>query len=161
MRSIQNVKRKSMPDTASQTVETQSRETKSAGRIVTAIVRILLGLMFLVFGLNGFLNFMPAPKDMPQEILTVMGALMKAGYMTVVSGAEVLIAVLLLANRFVPLALALLAPIIVGILTFHIFMAPATIVPGVIVTLMELYLAWAYRDAFRPMLQAKTTSGAN
>jgi uncharacterized membrane protein YphA (DoxX/SURF4 family) len=64
-------------------------------------VRILLGLMFLVFGLNGFLNFMPPPKDMPQEIITVMGALMKAGYMTVVSGAEVLIAVLLLTNRFV------------------------------------------------------------
>ena len=146
-----------MTDTASRTVETQSREKKSAGRIVTAIVRILLGLMFLVFGLNGFLNFMPQPKDMPQEIITVMGALMKAGYMTVVSGAEVLIAALLLTNRFVPLALTLLAPIIVGILTFHIFMAPATIVPGIVVTVMELYLAWAYRGAFRPMLQAKTT----
>jgi uncharacterized membrane protein YphA (DoxX/SURF4 family) len=128
---------------------------------VTAIVRILPGVMFLVFGLNGFLNFMPQPKDMPQEIMTVMGALMKAGYMTVVSGAEVLIAVLLLTNRFVPLALALLAPIIVGILTFHIFMAPATIVPGIVVTVMELYLAWAYRGAFRPMLRAKTIPGAN
>src|SRR5262245_15791814 len=150
-----------MTDTVSQTVETQSREMKSAGRIVTAIVRILLGLMFLVFGLNGFLNFIPQPKDIPQEIITVMGALMKAGYMTVVSGAEVLTAVLLLMNRFVPLALALLAPIIVGILTFHIFMAPATIVPGIIVTAMELYLAWAYRGAFRPMLEAKTIPGAN
>jgi uncharacterized membrane protein YphA (DoxX/SURF4 family) len=150
-----------MTNAASQTGEMQSREKKSAGRIVTAIVRILLGLMFLVFGLNGFLNFMPQPKDMPQEIITVMGALMKAGYMTVVSGAEVLIAVLLLTNRFVPLALTLLAPIIVGILTFHIFMAPATIVPGIVVTVMELYLAWAYRGAFRPMLRAKTIPGAN
>ncbi len=137
-----------MTDTAAQIVEGQSLEKKSAGRIVTAIVRILLGLMFLMFGLNGFLNFMPAPKDMPQEIMTVMGSLMQAGYMTVVSGAEVFIAVLLLTNRFVPLALALLAPIIVGILTFHIFMGPATIGPGVIVTLMELYLAWAHRAAF-------------
>jgi uncharacterized membrane protein YphA (DoxX/SURF4 family) len=150
-----------MTDTASQTVETQSREMKSASPIVTTIVRILLGLMFLVFGLNGFLNFMPAPKDMPQEIMTVMGALMKAGYMTVVSGAEVLIAALLLTNRFVPLALALLAPIIAGILTFHIFMAPATIVPGIVVTVMELYLAWAYRGAFRSTLRAKTVPGAN
>ena len=150
-----------MTDTPSQIVEIQSREKKSAGRIVTAIVRILLGLMFLVFGLNGFLNFMPQPKDMPQEIMTVVGALMKAGYMTVVSGAEVLIAVLLLTNRFVPLALTMLVPIIVGILTFHIFMAPATIVPGVIVTVMELYLAWAYRGAFRAMLQAKTTPEVN
>ena len=150
-----------MINTTSQTVEVERREKTSAGDIVTAIIRILLGLMFLVFGLNGFLNFMPQPKDMPQEIIMVMGALMKAGYMTVVSGAEVLIAVLLLTNRFVPLALALLAPIVVGILTFHIFMAPATIVPGIVVTVMEIYLAWAYRGAFRPMLRAKVTRGAN
>jgi uncharacterized membrane protein YphA (DoxX/SURF4 family) len=129
-------------------------------KIVPAIVRILLGLMFLVFGLNGFLNFMPAPKEpMPEEIMSVVMALMKAGYMKVVSGTEVLVAVLLLTNRFVPLALALLAPIVVGILTFHIFLAPATIVPGIVVLVMELYLAWAYRSAFRPMLAARTTPG--
>ena len=150
-----------MTDAASQTVETQGREGKSAGRIVTTIVRILLGLMFLVFGLNGLLNFIPAPKDMPQEIMTVMGALMKAGYMTVVSGAEVLVAVLLLTNRFVPLALALLAPIIVGIITYHVAMQPATIGPGIVVLLMELYLAWAYRGAFRSMLRIRTRPGAN
>jgi len=126
-----------------------------------AVVRVLLGLMFLVFGLNGFLNFMPAPKDMPQEIMTVVGSLMQAGYITVVSGAEVVIAVLLLLNRFVPLALALLAPIIVGILTFHIAMAPATIGPGIVVAVMELYLAWAYRGAFKPMFAAREKPGAN
>ena len=115
--------------------------------------------MFLVFGLNGFLNFIPPPKDIPADILNVMGALMKAGYMTVVSAAEVLSAVLLLTNRFVPLALALLAPVVVGILTFHIAMARATIAPGVIVLAMELYLAWTYRSAFRPMLRAKTLPG--
>jgi len=151
---------KTMTDTASRREGAPSRETKSAGRIATAIVRILLGLMFLVFGLNGFPNFMPAPKDMPQEIMNVMGALMQAGYMTVVSGAEVLIAVMLLTNRFVPLALALLAPIVVGIITFHVAMAPATIGPGIVVLVMELYLAWAYRAAFRPMLAAKTTLSA-
>ena len=148
-------------DTAPQTTEMQTRETKSFGRISTAIVRVLLGLMFLVFGLNGLLNFIPAPKDMPQEIMNVMGALMKAGYMTVVSGAEVLVAVLLLTNRFVPLALALLAPIIVGIITYHVTMQPATIGPGIVVLLMELYLAWAYRGAFRPMLRMRTIPGAN
>src|ERR1041385_5005741 len=137
---------------ASQTSTGTPHETKPKGRIAPTIVRILLGLMFLVFGLNGFLNFIPAPKDMPQDIMTVMGALMKAGYMTVVSGAEVLVSVMLLTNRFVPLALALLAPIIVGIITFHVAMAPATIGPGIVVLVMELYLAWAYRGAFRPML---------
>jgi uncharacterized membrane protein YphA (DoxX/SURF4 family) len=140
-------------------VETKARERKSAGRIATAIIRILLGLMFLVFGLNGFLNFMPAPKDMPQEILNVVGALTQAGYITVVSGAEVLVAVMLLTNRFVPLALVLLAPIVVGIITFHIAMAPASIGPGIVVLLMELYLAWAYRGVFHPMLLAKVSPG--
>lgn len=148
-----------MNETGLQPEETKTREGRSAGRIVTAIVRILLGLMFLVFGLNGFLNFMPAPKDLPQEILNVMGALMQAGYLSVVSGAEVLIAVMLLANRFVPLALAMLAPIVVGIITFHVAMAPATIGPGIVVLLMELYLAWAYRSSFRPMLRSKVTPG--
>jgi hypothetical protein len=144
-----------MTDSASQVVETSAREQKPRGHVVTGGIRILLGLAFLVFGLNGFLNFIPAPKDMPQELIQVMGALMKAGYMTVVSGAEVLIAIMLLTNRFVPLALALLAPIIVGIITFHIAMAQATIGPGIVVLVMELYLAWAYRDAFQPMLKAK------
>ena len=148
-----------MNDVASHQAESQSHG--NAARYVTAIIRILLGLMFLVFGLNGFLNFMPAPKDMPQEIMNVIGALMKAGYMNVVSGAEVLVAVMLLTNRFVPLALALLAPVVVGIITFHIAIAPATIGPGIVVLVMELYLAWAYRDAFRPMLKAKVSPGAN
>ena len=155
------MKTENVSTNAPQQTETQPRGSKSAARWATTIVRILLGLMFLVFGLNGFLNFMPAPKDMPQDILTVMGALMQAGYMTVVSGAEVLIAAMLLTNRFVPLALALLAPIIVGILTFHIAMQPATIGPGIVVLAMELGLAWAYRGAFRSMLRAKTTPGAN
>jgi hypothetical protein len=97
---------------------------------------------------------------MPQEIMNVLGSLMKAGYMTVVSGAEVLIAVMLLTNRFVPLALALLAPVIVGIITFHIAMEPQTIGPGIVVLVMELYLAWAFRGAFRPMLRANTIPGA-
>jgi len=149
-----------MTDTAPQTMETQPREKKSIGRIVTAIVRVLLGLLFLLFGLNGFLNFIPMPKDIPPEIMNVMGALMKAGYMNVVSGAELLIAVMLLTNRFVPLALALLAPIVVGILTYHLAMDRATIGPGIVVLAMELYLAWAYRGAFRPMLCAKTSPGA-
>jgi hypothetical protein len=137
--------------------EAPSSGAKSWVRYLTAGVRILLGLMFLLFGLNGFLNFIPAPKDMPPELLSVLGALTKAGYMSVVAGAEVLVSMMLLTNRFVPLALALLAPIIVGILTFHVAMAPATIGPGIAVLVMELYLAWAYRGAFLPMLRAKTT----
>jgi uncharacterized membrane protein YphA (DoxX/SURF4 family) len=153
------LKGKNMNDVVSPQAESQSHG--NAARYVTGIIRILMGLMFLVFGLNGFLNFIPAPKDMPQEIMNVSSALMKAGFMNVVSGTEVLVALMLLANRFVPLALALLAPVVVGIITFHIAIAPATIGPGIVVLVMELYLAWVYRGAFRPMLRAKTPAGAN
>lgn len=150
-----------MDETATQRNETRPPATKSAGRIVTAIVRMLLGLMFLVFGLNGFLNFMPAPKDLPPDVITVSTGLMKGGYLSVVAATEVIVALLLLTNRFVPLALALLAPIVVGIITFHVAVAPQTIGPGIVVLVMEFYLAWAYRGAFRPMLQAKVSPGRN
>jgi uncharacterized membrane protein YphA (DoxX/SURF4 family) len=132
---------------------------KSFTRFFPHIARVLLGLLFMLFGLNGFFNFIPAPKDLPQDIMTVSMGLMKGGYMTVVSADEIIVAVLLLTNRFVPLALTLLAPILVGILTFHIALQPATIVPGVIATLLELYLAWSYRKVFCPMLAAKVTPG--
>jgi uncharacterized membrane protein YphA (DoxX/SURF4 family) len=149
-----------MNDIDSSPTDTPPRRSKSFGLYAVHGVRLLLGLMFLVFGLNGFLNFIPQPEGMPQEILNVMGAMMQAGYLTVVAGVEVIVAVMLLTNRFVPLALALLAPIVVGILTFHIAMAPATIGPGIVVLAMELYLAWAYRAVFRPMLRARVAPGA-
>lgn len=140
---------------------TEVAPRKCFTRFFPPIARVLLALLFLLFGLNGFLNFMPMPKDIPQDIITVSMALMKAGYMNVVSAVEILVALLLLTNRFVPLALALLAPILVGILTFHIALQPATIGPGILVTLLELYLAWSYRRAFCPMLAAKVTPGGN
>src|SRR3954468_983783 len=88
-----------MTENAQTTAGGASTGTSSSGRQwLPAIARVLLGVAFLVFGLNGFLNFMPAPKDMPKDIMDVMGALMKAGYMKVVSGAEVIAALMLLTN---------------------------------------------------------------
>ena len=132
-------------------------------KILALIASILLGLVCVVFGLNGFLNFIPQPKDpMPEGAAAFAGALMKTGYMMrLVMGTQLLVGVLLLLNRFVPLALALIAPIIVGIVAFHLFLAPATIGPGIVVLVLELYLAWSYRGAFRPMLRMRTKPGAN
>ena len=141
------------------TPQATSADRKTFARFLPPTARVLLAIVLLTFGLNGFLQFMPAPKDMPQNIMNVMGALMQAGYMQVVSGTMVLVGLLLLLNLFVPLALALLAPLIVGILTFHIRMAPSSIGPGIVVLVLELYLAWAYRDAFRAMLKARVSHG--
>ena len=61
---------------------------KSPARFIPVIARILLGFGFMIFGLNGFLNFMPAPKDLPPDMLTVMGGLMKGGYMPVIAARQ-------------------------------------------------------------------------
>jgi uncharacterized membrane protein YphA (DoxX/SURF4 family) len=132
---------------------------KSWARFLPMIARLLLGLGFTVFGLNGFLNFIPQPtKPMPEGAVAFAGALMKTGYMfQLVAGTQLVAGVLLLLNIFVPLALVLLMPILVNIIAFHVFLEPAGTAPGVIFTALTLYLAWAYRSAYRPMLAMRAT----
>jgi len=133
---------------------------KSAARHLPTVARLLFGLGFTVFGLNGFLNFIPQPKTMPEGAMAFFGALVKTGYMIpLLFGTQTLVGVLLLINRFVPLALALIAPVIVNIVAFHLFIEPSGLPVAIVFLGIELYLAWSYRSAFRPMLAARTTSG--
>jgi uncharacterized membrane protein YphA (DoxX/SURF4 family) len=127
-------------------------------RRLPAIARVLLGLIFFVFGLNGFLNFIPPPKEpMAEAVTAFVSALVNTGYMLrLIAGTQLLSGVLLLANRFVPLALAFLAPVIVNIVAIHLFLEPSGLVIALVVLALELYLAWAYRNAFRPMLAMRT-----
>ena len=138
-------------------------KSKSPGRVLPAIARILMGLAFLVFGLNGFFHFIPQPKDaMPEGVTALMTGFMKSGYMMpLIFGTQTLVGVLLLLNCFVPLALALIAPVIVNILAFHICLMPSTIAPGIVVAVLELYLAWSYRKVFAPMLACKVKPGGD
>jgi putative oxidoreductase len=124
-------------------------------RYVPAAARILLGLAFTVFGANFFLNFLPAPPH-AGPAGDFLGALAASGFvMTVVKVTEVGAGLMLLTNRFVPLALTLLAPVLVGIVGFHLAYEPMTGVAGYVLLALELYLAWAYRDAFVPMLRMR------
>jgi hypothetical protein len=131
----------------------------TAVRRTTTIARYLLGLPLLVFGLNAFFNFIPQPKTpMPEKAMAFAGALFNSGYMMQLIGVTFLVvSVFLLLNRFVPLALALFAPFIVNSLCFHIFLERTGLPMAVIFAAIELYLAWAYRAAFRPMLAARVT----
>ena len=120
------------------------------------VARLLLGLIFTVFGLNGFLNFLPVP-EMPEAGSNFIGALVASGYlMTLVKLVEVVGGVLLLIGRFVPLALTVLAPIVVNIFLFHLFLAPgaAGMAMPVLLLALEIYLAYAYRKSFRGVLDA-------
>jgi len=129
---------------------------KSFTRCLTIAARIMMGLIFFVFGLNGFLHFIPQPKEMPEVAGEFFGALMKTGYfLPLMFGTQLLAGVLLLLNRFVPLALALIAPVVVNIFLFHLFVVPSGRVLACVVLALELYLAWAYRKAFCPMLAAR------
>ena len=124
-------------------------------RFAPPTTRLLLGLVFFVFGLNGFLQFLPTPPA-PERAMAFMGALAATGYMfPLIKGTEVIGGALLLSNRFVTLALALLAPIVVNIVAFHAFLAPSGGGPAYLALILELYLAWSYRDAYRPMLASR------
>lgn len=120
--------------------------------------RCLLGLLFCVAGLNGLLNFFPPPppESMPQGALAFSAALLHTGYfMQLLAVAQTLGGALLLANRFVPLALAVLAPIVLNIVAFHAFLAPGGLAMAIVVVGLEAYLAWVHRAAFEPMLRAR------
>lgn len=122
-------------------------------RYLPTVARIVLGLIFFVFGLNGFLQFLPMPP-LEGRAGAFMGALFATGYMfPLIKSTEVLGGLLLLSGRFVPLALTLLAPVIVNIVCFHFVLAPPNPITF-LVLLSEIYLAYAYRDAFRGVLSA-------
>src|SRR5688572_12079452 len=97
-------------------------------QLLPTIARYLLGTIFFVFGLNGFLHFIPAPPPEPGAASTFLGGLFSAPYMLyLVKGIEVAGSLSLLTNRYAPLSLAVLAPITVNIVLFHAFLAPAGI----------------------------------
>ncbi|HKP61824.1 MAG TPA: DoxX family protein [Polyangiales bacterium] len=124
-------------------------------RNLVPIVRYLLGFGFVLFGLNGFLHFLPQPPA-PAAAMSFAGALFATGYMfPLIKSIEIAAGLLLLSNRWVPLALTLLAPLLVNIVAFHLFLAPAGLAIPILFLAAELYLAWSYRDAYVPMLRAR------
>lgn len=119
-------------------------------------VRLALGAIFTVFGLNGFLHFIPAPA--PAGLAAVfVGGLGASGYFfPLLKGTEVIVGLLLLSNRFVPLALTVLAPIVVNIVAFHAFLAPSGMVLPLLITALGVYLAYTERAVFAPILRARS-----
>src|SRR5204863_3813580 len=116
-------------------------------KILTIIVRSLLGLLFVVFGLNAFLQFikMPPPEGLAGDF---MKALFVSHYFYVVAVLQITGGVLCLAGRFVPLGLTLLGPVIVNILLFHIFLEPAGLPLAIITALLALVVLWSQRAWF-------------
>ena len=121
-------------------------------KIATVIARILLGLILVVFGLNGFLNFIPQGPVPTGPAGQFMGALVGSHYFWVVATVHIAAGALLLANRFVPLALTLFGPVLVNIISFHLFLYPAGVAPAVVVTVLWLIVFYANRQHFSGIL---------
>ena len=123
----------------------------------TLIARIGLGLIFFVFGLNGFLNFIPTPTDMPEKLMAFTGGLMASGYFfPFLKGTEVVCGLLLLIGAFVPLALVVLAPIILNILAVHLFLAPSGLPIALVICALEIHLAFfasPYKEIVRQLFR--------
>lgn len=119
---------------------------------IDLIVRILLGLMYVVFGLNGFLNFMGEPPPMPEKAGILMGAFMAVGYMLpLIKGTEVLGGLLLLSGRFAALGLVILAPITLNIVLFHAMLAPENMYLQIGMLVAHVFLMWRRWPIYRPM----------
>ena len=120
----------------------------------TAIARTVLGLIFVMFGLNDFVPFIPNPPSIPQSAGTFVGTMVQSHFAYFVFGVQLIAGILLVFNRFVPLALVMLAGVIANILAFHITMWPATIFPfPLLVTALWFIVAWRYRAKLNPLLQ--------
>jgi hypothetical protein len=123
-------------------------------------VRLALGLIFSIFGLNGFLHFLPQPpmSGPPADFAMALAA---TGYMfPLIKGTEVAAGVLLLANRWVPFALVVLAPVVVNIVLFHLFLAPAGLALPLVIVALGGFLAWSHRAVYAPLFRTNATQTA-
>ena len=128
-------------------------------KIATIIARILLGVIFVTFGANMFLHFIPIPPPPDGPARDFMTALFVSHYVYVVGALQVVGGLILLSGRRVPLGLALLGPVIVNILCFHVFMAPAGLPMAFVVSFLALFLLWRYREHFAGLV--KNTPGTS
>jgi putative oxidoreductase len=119
---------------------------------VTVVSRILLGIIFVVFGLNGLHRFLPLPP-FPPLAEQFYGAIVASHYSIVVFGLQVIIGIMLLVNVYVPLALILLAPIIVNVFFFHALMFPAGLPAPLLVIVLWSIVAASHRRVYDPMLK--------
>lgn len=129
-------------------------------RFIPLIGRVLFGLALTAFGLMDLFHPMTPPPNMAEGAKAFSMALAQSGYMMPMIGIVLTgCGVLLLVNRFVPLALLLLAPFWVNSLLFHVFLEPSGLVPALVFCAVELALAWSYRGVFAHVLRAKNTTG--
>ncbi len=124
-------------------------------KILTAVIRLLLGLVFVVFGANAFLGFMPMPELPHNATGDFLNAIFRSGYIYGIGACQVAGGFLLLIGRFIPLGLTILGPIVVNIVLFHIFLDPKGMVVALVVLVLWLFLMWRWRSAFAGLFRSR------
>ncbi len=127
-------------------------------RLATTIARYLLGFMFTVFGLNGFFHFIHQPPPSSASAMQYMTVMSQTHYFALIFAIQLVSGILLLVNRFVPLALVLLAPVLVNILLYHLLMDPAGIGIGLLATVLWFLIFFGVRRAFNGIFQSRFAS---
>ncbi len=140
----------------------EALKNRALTRHIPTVVRVLMGLLLLAFGASGIFNLMPPPPmKLPDAAVAFNAGMMKTGYMfPLIFATQTVVGALLLLNRFVPLALALLAPFLVNSVLFHAFLVPSGLAMVLFLAAAELYLAWTYRKSFLPMLAMRAVPNA-
>jgi putative oxidoreductase len=126
-------------------------------KIASTVARLLLGLMFTVFGLNGFLHFIPNPPVPPGLMHDFVMTLFESGFYVVIFGAQLICGLLLLANQYVPLAIVVIGAILVNILTFHATMNPQGFPPAILALILWVLTAWPIRATFAPIFARRAS----
>ena len=126
-------------------------------KIAVVVARVLLGLLFFAAGLAGFVFYSHPPPAPPGLAGQFQDVWFRSGWVLFVDATQLISGALLLANRYVVLALVLLGAVLANILAFHITMQPGGIFPGLIATFVWIFLAWHYRTNLAPIFEANVT----
>src|ERR1700741_5452481 len=145
------MQRQSLPRSAIAPKQTKTKEMNM--KIATIIARSLVGLIFVVFGSNMFLHFIPMPPPPEGPARDFMTALFVSHHLYVIGTLQLAGGLLLLAGRWAPLGLTLLGPIIVNILAFHVFMSPGALGMATVGSALALFLIWRYRETFAGLVR--------
>ena len=147
-------------DTTLETIPAAGRHVAALSRYAQIAGRLAMGVLFATCGLDKFLHFLPMPSTLPPEGAMALGlAFMKSGYLfPLIAGTELAGGLLLVANRCVPFALVLLAPVVVNIVAFHAVLAPDGLGLAIVLVIVLGLLAWSHRAAYRPLFAAGRTA---
>jgi putative oxidoreductase len=116
------------------------------------IIRIIFGVLLVIFGANKFFNFMPAPEEMPEAIITYMTALMSTKTLELVGAVELIAGLAFIFNKYGALMAIILMSVSINAVLFHAFLGPADIMPAIILLILNIVMLYAYRDKYKDLL---------